>query len=176
MLLGDEIRGSAITGADGRYTITDQVPGTGYRVIFRNPIGNAIFTTPFNQSSLVGGQSITQNGNPSTGTTTFIAGTFASGGIGGVTLYAGDNVQEQNLPIDPAGIVYDSVTRKPVSATITLLGPNGLPVPDTSLVIALNNTSSMTTGNDGVYQFLLTPSAPAFARPQITGPGPRPSS
>ena len=41
-----------------------------------------------------------------------------------VFLQAGDNVIEQSLPLDPAGVVYDSVTRLPVAgATVTFSGP-----------------------------------------------------
>jgi large repetitive protein len=82
-----------------------------------------------------------------------------SGQIDNVTLYAGDNVAEQNLPVDPSGVVYDAVTRKPIAgAQVTLIGPSGAPVASTDL---LGGNSSMTTDATGVYQFWLLPTAPS---------------
>lgn len=46
--------------------------------------------------------------------------------IQSVTLYEGDNTVNQNLPLDPSGVVYDSVTRQPISgAVVRLVGPSG---------------------------------------------------
>ncbi|WP_288381306.1 SdrD B-like domain-containing protein [uncultured Massilia sp.] len=79
----------------------------------------------------------------------------ASGGrITDITLRAGEQVVEQNLPLDPAGIVYDLVTRKPVAgAVVTIAGPAGF-VAERHLVGA-EAAVSQTVGSDGMYQFLL---------------------
>nr|WP_279343722.1 CARDB domain-containing protein [Variovorax terrae] len=155
LLLNGAVVGNAITGADGSYTIINQVPGSGYAVRFKNPAGQVIVSTPFNQTTTLA------SGNSSTGTTTSVIGSSTvviGGSISNVTLYAGDNVKEQNLPIDPSGIVYDAVSRKPVAgAVVTLIGPDGNPVPGNQL---LQGASSMTTDASGIYQFDLLPSAP----------------
>lgn len=79
----------------------------------------------------------------------------ASGGrITDITLTAGEQVAEQNLPLDPAGIVYDLRTRKPVAgATVVIDGPAGF-VPARHLVGA-EAARTQVVGTDGMYQFLL---------------------
>ena len=164
LLQNSVVVGTATTGVNGTYTIPSQTPGGGYSIRFRNPAGQIIVATPFNQAPT------TINGNTSTGTTKFVTGSFIVGDqIENITLYAGDNVAEQNLPIDPSGVVYDAVTRAPVAgAQVTLIGPGGAPVPSGDL---LGGNSTMTTDASGVYQFWLLPSAPAGNyRLQITPP------
>ncbi|TCS36504.1 putative repeat protein (TIGR01451 family) [Paucimonas lemoignei] len=80
----------------------------------------------------------------------------AGGGsrITNITLNANDHVSEQNLPLDPAGIIYDSMTRQPVAgAAISISGPPGFD-PATHLVGG-TFAMSQTVGSDGMYQFLL---------------------
>jgi large repetitive protein len=165
LIQGNVIVGSATTGVNGTYTIPGQTPGGGYSIQFRNPAGQVIVATPFNQTPT------TANGNPSTGTTTsIVTGSYVVGGqIENITLYAGDNVAEQNLPIDPSGVVYDAVTRAPVAgAQVTLIGPAGTPVPNGDL---LGGGATQTTDASGIYQFWLLPTAPAGVyRLQITPP------
>jgi uncharacterized repeat protein (TIGR01451 family) len=152
------IVGTATTGADGRYTITGQVPGTDYRVRFRDPLGNVIYGTPFNQTTT------TQNNNPSTGTNSSTAAispnqsVVVAGFIDHVTLYVGDNVQEQNLPLDPSGIVYDSVTRTPIpGATVKIVGPAGF---DPAIHL-LSGTDTQVTPVFGLYQYLFVNNPPS---------------
>ena len=78
-----------------------------------------------------------------------------SGGmITDITLNAGDQVVEQNLPLDPAGVVYDAQTRRPVAgAVVAIAGPGGF-VPARHLVGA-EAAQRQTVGSDGMYQFLL---------------------
>jgi uncharacterized repeat protein (TIGR01451 family) len=159
--------GTAFTGSDGKYDISGVPAGSGYRVEFfscvdKNNLStcNNISTTPINQASL------TEFNNPSTGITT--ATTSTSGrtiglAISSVTLYAGDNTVNQNLPLDPRGIVYDSVTRAPVAgATVRITGPGGFD-PATHLVDlngAAPNNESVTDVN-GLYQFIFIGAPPA---------------
>ena len=163
LLLEGKVVGNATTGVDGRYVINNQLPSSSlpatsgtYSIRFKNPAGQIVVSTPFNQATT------TQLGNASTGTTTNIVtgGTVTIGdAINKVTLYPGDNTSEQNLPIDPSGIVYDSVTRKPVAgAVVTLIGPDGNPVPGSNLVQA---APTITTDASGIYQFDLLPTAPS---------------
>ncbi len=81
------------------------------------------------------------------------------GTIRNITLEVGEDIVEQNLPIDPSGIVYDSKTREPVAgATVRFEGPAGFD-PERDLVGGLDNVEQI-TGADGVYQFLIFNSAP----------------
>jgi uncharacterized repeat protein (TIGR01451 family) len=153
LLQGGAIVGSATTGVGGTYTIANQVPGGGYSVRFKNPAGQVVVSTPFNQATQ------TVKLNPSLGTTTGIINGVTGGAIDNVVLYAGDNTAEQNLPIDPSGIVYDSVSRLPVAgAVVTLLDSLGVPVSAANL---LQGASSQTTDASGVYQFDILPTAPS---------------
>ena len=156
LLRNSVVIGSATTSLDGRYQITGQMPGSDYSVRFKNPAGVVIVSTPLNQTAKTSG------GRESTGVTASIRTSTSyliGGAIDKVTLYAGDNTIEQNLPIDPSGVVYDAVSRKPIAgASVTLLGPDGQRVPDANL---LQNTSRITTGIEGVYQFDLLPVAPS---------------
>lgn len=84
------------------------------------------------------------------------AGTAAptGGQIDNVTLRASAMVVEQNLPLDPAGVVYDAQTRKPVAgAVVTITGPAGFD-PTRHLVGGVA-AQAQTVGADGMYQFLL---------------------
>ena len=127
------------TGADGAYRFEGVSPGT-YDIQFRSPNGGVLFAG-------------TQSGD-STGVSTPC-------GIGSVVVAAGQDIVDQDLPLDPSGIVYDSLTRQPVAgATVTISAANcqgGAFDPATHLV---SGAASQTTGADGFYQFLLFSSAP----------------
>ncbi len=158
LLKGTEVVGSATTAISGSYLIAGQVPGAGYSLRFLDPTGKQVYGTPFNQSAM------TLNSNPSTGTNSLTSAVSpdqqvpVAGVINNVTLYAGDNVIQQNLPVDPSGVVYDSVTRQPVAgASVTLNGPAGFD-PSVHLV---GKSDVSTTGVNGFYQFLLTGNAPS---------------
>ena len=87
-------------------------------------------------------------------------GNYIYGYIDGLTLASNSVTSEQNQPIDPSGIVYDSVTRLPVpGAVVTLSGPAGFN-PAVHLIGGAANVSQ-TTDATGEYQFLLEPTAPA---------------
>nr|WP_198982614.1 SdrD B-like domain-containing protein [Herbaspirillum sp. ASV7] len=74
------------------------------------------------------------------------------GKITGITLLPDERVVEQNLPLDPSGVVYDAQTRQPVAgATVTLSGPAGFD-PARHLV---GGQARQVTGVNGFYQFLL---------------------
>ena len=84
----------------------------------------------------------------------------SGGQITTITLADADRVIEQNLPLDPAGVVYNSLTRQPVSgAQVTISGPPGFD-PITHLVGGLGAASQL-TGSDGWYQFLLQNNFPS---------------
>ncbi len=59
---------------------------------------------------------------------------------------------DQNLPIDPSGVIYDAVTRKPLAGSLVkLVDSLGVPLPDSCFIDP--SQASQTTGDDGYYQF-----------------------
>jgi len=158
LLKGSTVVGTAVTGANGSYQIGSQIPGAGYSIRFLDPTGKQIYGTPFNQSTQ------TLLGNPSTGVSSLTSAVSPdkilppAGVVSNITLYAGDNVVQQNLPVDPSGVVYDSVTRQPIAgATVTLKGPAGFD----PAVHLIGGSNVSTTPAAGFYQFLLTGTAPS---------------
>lgn len=78
--------------------------------------------------------------------------------ITGVSLPENALVSDQNLPIDPSGVVYDSVTRAPVgNVVISLLGANGIALPATCFLAP--SQQNQTTDTRGNYRFDLVPGA-----------------
>ncbi len=135
---GHRIVASQTTNGAGDYAFEGVSPGT-YGIQFRSPTGGYLYA---------GAQS---------GHTT---GAAIACGIGSIVVIAGDDIIDQDLPVDPSGVVYDSLTRIPVSgATVTISGPVGFN-PSNHLVGGISNVSQ-TTGTDGYYQFLLYVGAPA---------------
>jgi uncharacterized repeat protein (TIGR01451 family) len=64
--------------------------------------------------------------------------------------------------IDPSGVVYDAVTRRPVPGTnVTLLLPDGNPVPNSLLDLEAGTANGAAVGKDGLYVLLLTSQAPS---------------
>ena len=142
---GGVLRGSATTAADGSYSIANLPAGTGYEIRFRHPNG-ALYGVPVSQDAAY---------NAAFETPDYSARTIA-----GLTLASGASIVEQNLPIDPSGIVYDSVTRNPIAgATVTINGPAGFD-PALHLLGGAAN-QNQTTNATGFYQFLLLPGAPS---------------
>ncbi len=67
-------------------------------------------------------------------------------------LTEGSNENKGLLPMDPSGIIYDSISREPVEgATVTLIEPDGTPpVPENYLG---DGQQGQVTGSDGFYRF-----------------------
>jgi large repetitive protein len=140
---GGVIRGTATSGTDGRYQISNLPAATGYELRFRNPVSGALYGDPISQDPTYVDSVIDLSGHT----------------IANLTLRSGANVVNQNLPVDPSGVVYDSVTRRPVaSATVTISGPSGFD-PSTHLAGGTTN-QTQATDTTGFYQFILLPSAP----------------
>ncbi|MFM9879151.1 MAG: hypothetical protein ACKVOO_01910, partial [Burkholderiaceae bacterium] len=162
LYLSDRLIGRALTQADGTYALANMPAGSGYTIRFRDQNGSFFIGTPFNQANL------TSSGNASTGVTNSSvgapAGTIVAGEISNVTLYPGDNVISQNLPLDPSGVVYDSVLRTPVEgAVVQLSGPSGFD----PAVHVLGGTSAalQTVGVNGIYSFFILPNPPGNPAP-----------
>ncbi|MGB0905845.1 MAG: SdrD B-like domain-containing protein, partial [Maricaulaceae bacterium] len=78
------------------------------------------------------------------------------GAIENVNLKGGQNKIDQNLPIDPSGIVYDSITRAPIPGTVvTMTTAGGTPLPTACLVDPLQQNQS--SDSMGFYRFDLVP-------------------
>jgi uncharacterized repeat protein (TIGR01451 family) len=133
------------------------VPGGGYSVRFREPNGNVILGTPFNQATNTAGGNVSTGGPQLLSPQPSTAPISATAQISNITLYAGDNVVEQNLPLDPSGIVYDSVTRQPIAnATVRLTGPAGFD----PAIHTVGGTDVFITGPTGAYQYLFVNNPP----------------
>ena len=152
------VYGSALTNDKGEYLIKDLPVGGGFNVRFFDNGGTIIFSTPFNSSPLRSGQQVSLLGNPSTGTNTMTGpvtvnrATPFSASIDDVTLYSEDNVTEQNLPLDPGGVVYNSITREPVKgATVKLIFEGNAPFNPALQILSGSNTA--VTGENGLFQF-----------------------
>jgi large repetitive protein len=137
------------TDAAGHYLITGVPAASGYEIRFLSPNG-VHYGYPVSQ-----GPDAQWNGT--------VDHAASIPAITGVTVGSGVKVLGQDLPVDPSGVVYDSVTRKPLAgARVTLLDPSGQPVPPQYLAGGAGNVTQ-TTDTDGYYQFLLLPGAPAGA-------------
>ncbi len=135
---------SATTDATGTYSVPNVVPAVTYRLRFVAPNG-AVWGTAVNGES--------SNPQPNS----VLNAAFRSLDI---TPQPGVTLVQQSLPVDPQGVVYDTLTRQAVpGARVTLTGPSGF-APATQLLGGASNTTQ-TTAADGNYQFLLLPSAPA---------------
>lgn len=124
--------------ADGSYLFEGLSQGL-YEVRFIHPEGGVIYGYPVSD---------------------YVGVDLTGGTIRNINLPVGEHIPEQNLPIDPSGIVYNSKTRAPVpGATVEISGPSGFD-PDRDLVGGSNNVTQI-TASDGLYQYLLFTSAPS---------------
>jgi uncharacterized repeat protein (TIGR01451 family) len=147
-------------------------------VRFREPGSGIVYGYPVNGDTAPGSSGVACNPQAATtGAASSCVGTGASPALS-VILAPGQELQQQSMPVDPSGVVYDSGTRQPVPGSIVTLAPVGAcPAwdPATGIVGATlggytvnGPATSMTVGADGFYQYLLAPSAPASCTFAIT--------
>ncbi len=144
----DKVVASSLTDASGNYSIAGLVPSnptdpnTFYKVRFVDPANNVLYGRPLSNDP------IQKNGKTENGI------------IEALPLLPGVNTGNQNLPLDPSGVVYNSVTREPVAgALVRLIGPGGF---DASRhLLGGPAQQSQTTSANGYYEFWLLPSAPS---------------
>ena len=159
------------TRADGTYLIENLIPNIPYGVRFRDPNSNVVFGYPVNGErgpGSSGAQCLELNRPANTESSCVETGATPQLAI---RLAPGRNLVQQSLPIDPSGVIYDSGLRTPVAGAVVTLAPVGsCPTwdPADDIVGATlggytvsGNAISMRTGGDGLYQFLLSPGAPA---------------
>ena len=170
------VYGSALTNDKGEYLIKDLPAGGGFSIRFFDSGGTVIFGSPFNTSPLRNGQQVSALGNPSTGSNTITGpvtvnpATPFSASIDDVTLYPEDNVTEQNLPLDPSGVVYNSITREPVKGATVKLVYEGTGAFSPALQ-TLGGSDTQVTGVNGFYQFWFINSPPSgLYRLEVTQP------
>jgi len=173
-----QVIATQLTGPDGRYRFVDLAPGAPYRVRFREP-GGVLWGFPVN------GETAPNAPAPCDRDAAIAGGTQSScvlrtQGITeiDVVLAAGRELVEQSLPVVPSGVVYDAITRQPVPGSVVTLAPVGACAGWSPATQVLNATAggytvsgasiAMTVGQEGFYQFLFAPTAPARCTFQIT--------
>ncbi|TNE31618.1 MAG: DUF11 domain-containing protein, partial [Alphaproteobacteria bacterium] len=164
LLFNNIVVSTTTTAADGTYAFSGIAPGAGYKIQFREPTTGLVYgravpneqgIVPVNGTRDTGAS--TSNGGTNTGNPAGADVSSGDGTLSNLSLLAGDNIIQQSLPLDPAGVVYDSITRLPVAgADVTIAGPAGF----NPAVHLVGGTATVTTAVDGLYQFLLTPAAP----------------
>jgi uncharacterized repeat protein (TIGR01451 family) len=138
---------SVVTSGTGFYSIDGQEVGPGYSIRFVAP-GGAVF----------GGAVNGETGTPIPGGSQVVRGELIN-----LTLQPNTTIPQQSLPVDPAGVVYDSDTRLPVPGAQVTFAPIGsCPAYDPAIhLVGGVGNATQTVGADGFYQFLLNPGAPA---------------
>lgn len=151
LLLAGALVASTTTDNNGAYSFSGLAPSSGYQIRFREPTTGILYGRPLpNEIGTAYTNGVVDGGNPT-------GADNSAGTLNNMTLFAGADVQQQSLPLDPSGVVYDSVERKGVSgAVVTISGPAGFTAAD-----VLGGSLTQTTGVNGFYQFLLLGSAPA---------------
>jgi uncharacterized repeat protein (TIGR01451 family) len=141
---------TTVTDANGNYSFDGLQPGT-YSVLEpTQPSGtsNGITTAGAVGNGGTPGVATTQAVTPSRISTIVLPPNTSS---------SGNNFAEEPR-VGATGVVYDSVTRQPVAGAVaTINGPAGF----NAVTDVVGGSASSTTGPDGLYQFLLNPSAPA---------------
>ncbi|MDM5179578.1 cadherin-like beta sandwich domain-containing protein [Massilia sp. DJPM01] len=133
---------SVLSNGQGQYTLNNLVcPGYEERGL---PTGDG-FALQFSKAGSTLGGTADSGGN---------AGSGAFRSIRNLRLSASDEITQQNLALDPAGVVYDALSRQPLAgASVSVSGPAGFD-PATHLAGGAAAQSQL-TGNDGAYQYLL---------------------
>ena len=136
------------SNGDGNYGGGEPNAGPNYIVQLFNSLGALLGTATTNASGFysisapsgVGYRLLFTNPN-----------TLVVGSIESLTLPPGTTVIDQNEPIDPSGIIYNSVTRLPVAGVTVTISSGGNPLPGVCLIAA--SQQGQVTAADGAYRF-----------------------
>lgn len=126
------------TGADGTYSFDNLSPGSGYEIVFRDPVNGNTWAPVANEQGIIPNQGVrdnpsgavsSNNGNP--------AGAFVGAtSLNGLELFDGDDIIEQSAALDPDLIpVPKAVPTSPqwmlllLGLLLALLAARALPVP-----------------------------------------------
>ena len=153
LLRGGAVLTTTVTDSNGHYQFGALPPGSGYEIRFVDAVTGVPYfgaVTNEHDAPITNG---TRNANNPAGAT------VQGGNLTGLTLLDGDNIVEQSLPLDPSGVVYDAVTRAPITgAQVAISGPPGF-----NPAIHLSGgaaSQTQTTDALGQYAFWLMPGAP----------------
>jgi uncharacterized repeat protein (TIGR01451 family) len=142
---GGALAATTTSASDGSYTFAGLAAGA-YRVRFSPPNPGA-GPLPVNGES---GVAMPGGGTPARCELSNIVLALAGGTVSSVT--------QQSLPIDPSGVVYDSVARTPIAGATVRLLVNGAPV---NPAFIAGGANTVVTNAAGGYAFFLLPGAPA---------------
>ena len=157
-VIGAAVSGTVFLDQNGNGTLdaSDPPAGAGYIVELVNNSGNTVGT---DTTAPDGSYNIFASPGPGY---TLVFKTPAGGVLGTITnltIGAGTTVVNQNQPIDPAGVIYDSVTHVPVSGvTAALTDAAGNPLPAACLLPGQQN---QVTNASGSYRFDIVPGGAA---------------
>ncbi|MFL6601576.1 MAG: SdrD B-like domain-containing protein [Steroidobacteraceae bacterium] len=144
---------TATSDANGTYQFSSVPPGSGYEIKFREPSHSILYGAPVtNERGLAATPGVVGPTNP--------GGADVRGGtLAGLWLTPNERIGEQSLPVDPTGVIYDSVARQVIpGATVALSGPTGFD-PATQLLGGAASAQQV-TGPLGIYDFFLLANAP----------------
>jgi SdrD B-like domain len=146
------------SNGDGLFNGGDPPAGAGYVVQLVNASGTIVDTVTTQGNGTYAFSTVA----PGLGySLVFTSPTGAAlGTITNLALNPGQTIVDQNQPIDPSGIVYNSVTGLPVAGvTVTLADLNNVPLPTACFIAA--SQQNQVTGINGAYRFDLVPGAAA---------------
>jgi uncharacterized repeat protein (TIGR01451 family) len=134
---------------DGIYNASDRDVGPGYIVQLVSSSGKIVRTAATDSN---GAYAITASPGKGYKLVFRYPGGKVAGGIANLTLKAGVTLGNQDLPIDPSGVVYNSETRQPVAGVrVTITSASGVALPGACLIDA--SQQNQVTGSDGAYRF-----------------------
>jgi uncharacterized repeat protein (TIGR01451 family)/fimbrial isopeptide formation D2 family protein len=138
------------SASDGSYEITGIQPGSGYKIGFFSPDTGTQWGRPVSGDNKGFNNNADTDGIPE--------GTVNGAFIENLTLIAGITSINQSLPIDPRGVVYNSITRDPVSDALVSIYDNVGSKLGTNCVSS--SQQDQTTGSNGEYAFDIFGSCP----------------
>ena len=96
---------------------------------------------------------------------------ITAGRLLNIVVTMGVTITRQDFPIDPAGVIFDNCTGRPIAGVqVFIAGPAGF---DSNIHLTDPQMQGQIVGADGFYQIFLTPNAPGgvYTLSVITPPG-----